>query len=122
MIRHDNPGKGNHITLFVQAPKFANQQACCGDIREQRMTSASNRGDAIDLMVQGMTPPAQCVVGQGDLLVSNGKMVGGRWLVADCLWPNEFGPTYGNLATRLEEGPEFWVLMGVLLVASRQWV
>ena len=48
------------------------------------MTTAVNRGDAIDLMVQGMTPPAQCVTGQGDLLVSNGN---------NGCWPNEFGPT-----------------------------
>ena len=58
MIGHDNPGKGNNITLFVQVSEFTNQQACCGGIREQRMTTAGNRGDAIDLMVQGMTPPA----------------------------------------------------------------
>jgi hypothetical protein len=44
---------------FVQVSEFTNQQACCGDIREQRMTTAGNRGDAIDLMVQGMTTPAQ---------------------------------------------------------------
>jgi hypothetical protein len=56
MIRHDNPGKGNNITLFAQVSEFTNQQACCGDIREQRMTNAGKRGDAIDLMVQGMTP------------------------------------------------------------------
>ena len=56
MIRHDNPGKGDNITLFMQTSEFANKQACCGDIREQRMTTAGNRGDAIDLMVQGMTP------------------------------------------------------------------
>ena len=55
-----------------------------GDIRKQRITTAGNRGDAIDLMVQGMTPPAQCVTGQGDLLVSNGN---------NGCWPNEFGPT-----------------------------
>ena len=73
MIGHDNPGKGNYLTLFVQASEFVNQQACCGDIRKQRMTTAGNRGDAIDLMAQGMTPPAQCVAGQGDLLVSNGN-------------------------------------------------
>jgi hypothetical protein len=48
------------------------------------MTTAGNRGDAIDLMVQGMTPPAQCVTGQDDLLVSNGNI--------GC-WSNEFGPT-----------------------------
>jgi hypothetical protein len=59
MISPDNPGKGNNITRFVQVSEFTNQQACCGDIREQRMTTAGNRGDAIDLMVQGMTPPAQ---------------------------------------------------------------
>ena len=58
--------QGNNITLFVQ------------------ITTAGNRGDAIDLMVQGMTPAAQCVTGQGDLLVSNGN---------NGCWPNEFGPT-----------------------------
>jgi hypothetical protein len=84
MIGHDNPGKGNNITLFMQVSEFTNQQACCGDIREQGMAITGNRGDAIDLMLQGMTPPAQCVVGQGDLLVSNGN---------DGCWPNEFGPT-----------------------------
>ncbi|MGB5540739.1 MAG: hypothetical protein WBO37_11665, partial [Gammaproteobacteria bacterium] len=68
-----NPGKGNNITLFVQVPEFVNQQTCCGDIRKQRLTTAANRGDAIGLMVRGMTPPAQCVVGQADLLVSNGN-------------------------------------------------
>ncbi|MGB5340263.1 MAG: hypothetical protein WBO06_14355, partial [Gammaproteobacteria bacterium] len=35
-------------------------------------------------MVQGMTPPVQCVEGHGDLLVSNGN---------NGDWPNEFGPT-----------------------------
>ena len=56
----------------MQASEFVNQQTCCGEIREQRITTAGNPGDAIDLMVQGMTPPAQCVAG---------------------CWPNEFGPT-----------------------------
>ena len=32
-------------------------RACYGDSREQRMTTASNRGDAIDSIAQGMTPP-----------------------------------------------------------------
>ena len=40
--------------------------------RAIRMMTAGNRGGAIDLMVQGMTPQAQCVTGR---------------------WPNEFGPT-----------------------------
>jgi hypothetical protein len=44
---HDNPGKGNNITRFVQVSEFTNQQACCGDIRKQKMTTAGNRGDAI---------------------------------------------------------------------------
>ena len=82
MIRHDNPGKGANIPLFMQTSAFANKQACYGDIREPRMTTAGNRGDSIDLMVQGMTPSAQCVAGHGDLLVSN---------VNNGCWPNEFG-------------------------------
>jgi len=44
MIRHDNPGKGNNITLCVQVSEFTNQQACCGDIREQGMTTAGSPG------------------------------------------------------------------------------
>ncbi len=56
----------------------------CWQHGRKRMTTAGNRGNAIDLMVQGMTPPAQCVIGHGDLLVSNGN---------NGCWPNEFGPT-----------------------------
>jgi hypothetical protein len=72
------------------------------------MTTAGNRGDAIDLMVQGMTPPAQCVTGQGDLLVSNGS------------WPNEFGPTTEIYPLDLGKSPSFYTsLQELLLVKSK---
>jgi len=34
VIRHEDPGKGNHIAIIVQAPELANQQSCCGEIRK----------------------------------------------------------------------------------------
>ena len=82
----------------MQTSEFANKQACYGDIREQRMTTAGNLGDAIDLMVQGMTPPAQCVAGHGDLLVSN---------VNNGCWPNEFGPA--TVTYPLDSGKSLFV-------------
>ena len=46
------------------------------------MTTTGKRGDAPDVMVQGMTPPAQCVTGQVTALSP---------MAIGC-WPDEFGP------------------------------
>ncbi len=44
--------------VFMQVSEFTNQQACCGDIREQGMAITGNRGDATDLMLQNDAPCA----------------------------------------------------------------
>jgi hypothetical protein len=49
-----------------------------GVFHRQPSSGAGNRGYAIDVMVQEMTPPTQCVAGLGDFLVSNGNMAVGR--------------------------------------------